>query len=361
MSLPRIICPERLSFYHVYSRIVDRQFVMGDQEKRFFFAWMRRLERFCGVQVVTYCLMSNHFHLLVRVPEKRRLATLEEATLRELLPVIYSGRQLLDAVQELDRASAAAVGGSRAWLDEILERYHARRYDLSAFVKELKQRFTQWFNGRTERVGTLWEDKFHSVLVEGDEQALLTMAAYIDLNPVRAGLVDDPKDYRWSGYGEAVAGKSPARKGLAAILVHSRFGINRTVSWRNTGPRYRILLYGQGEARDADGRTGSPGRAGLSQAEVERQLARGGVLSLAQVLRCKVRYFCDGAVFGSAGFVDGVFRELTDATGSAERSRKTGSRVMKGAGWGMLRTLRDLQKSVISMPGAAGNVDRDCA
>ena len=44
------------------------------------------------------------------------------------------------------------------------------------------------------------------------------MASYIDLNPVRAGIVKDPADYRWSGYGEAVAGKKAAREGLRLVM-----------------------------------------------------------------------------------------------------------------------------------------------
>ncbi|MEZ5431159.1 MAG: hypothetical protein R3F31_08270 [Verrucomicrobiales bacterium] len=56
------------------------------------------------------------------------------------------------------------------------------------------------------------------------EAALLTMAAYIDLNPVRAGMVDDPKDYRWCGYAEAVAGGRRARRGLGTMLEHTSTG-----------------------------------------------------------------------------------------------------------------------------------------
>jgi hypothetical protein len=56
------------------------------------------------------------------------------------------------------------------------------------------------------RQGTLWEERFKSVLVEGAGPALSVMAAYIDMNPVRAGLVSDPKDYRWCGNAAAVAG-----------------------------------------------------------------------------------------------------------------------------------------------------------
>lgn len=344
MSQPRILRKNTVSFYHAYSRIVDKQLLIGEAEKRFFHQWMRRLERFCGVEVVTYCLMSNHFHLLLRVPDKDRMPMLDEVRLRELLPLLYSGSQLRDAIVELDRAAQASTGGAEksVWLQEILQRYHARRYDLSSFVKDLKQRFSQWYNGRYQRVGTLWEDKFHSVLVEGDENTLLTMAAYIDLNPIRASLVDDPKDYRWSGYGEAAAGRSGARAGLGKILDHTSFGQNRTMTWRSVGPRYRTLLYGHGERRDGGAR--ASGRAGIDRQSVDDVLASGGQLSVAQALRCKIRYFCDGAVLGSDDFVDRVFEQTVKRQDSG---RKSGARKMKGADWGALRALRDLQKNVV--------------
>jgi hypothetical protein len=83
-----------------------------------------------------------------------------------------------------------------AWEDEAAEelkqRVMARMWDVSAFMKLLKQRFTQWYNRRKGRKGTLWEERFKSVLVDGAGDVLATMAAYIDLNPVRAGLVEDP-------------------------------------------------------------------------------------------------------------------------------------------------------------------------
>ncbi len=91
--------------------------------------------------------------------------------------------------------------------------------------KGVMQRFTQWYNGKHKRSGTLWERRFKSVVVE-DGLAARTMAAYIDLNPVRAGMVSDPAEYRWSGYGEAVGGGTKgdgkrAREGLVrAWMAH---------------------------------------------------------------------------------------------------------------------------------------------
>ncbi len=341
----RLLRPEVDSVYHCISRVVDKNYIFGQAEKRHFHFLMRRLERFCGVQVLTYCLMSNHFHLLVRVPDKGSAPKLEVAELRKLLPLIYKGRQLQEAVAELDRATASSASGSSSWLSEILSRFDARRHSLSHFLKDLKQRFTRWHNRRQGRSGTLWEHRFKSLLVENGERALLTIAAYIDLNPVRAGIVDDPKDYQWSGYGEANGGHGPARIGLCTMLQCTNYGMNRRVTWAKVAPKYRLLLYAHGQQRDADAATGTTARIGLERSALEAELKRGGKLSVAEVLRCRVRYFCDGTVFGSAEYVQQVFEE-SSALQSTNSRRKSAARQMKGAEWGELRVLRDLQQNL---------------
>ena len=93
--------------------------------------------------------------------------------------------------------------------EEFRQRFFARMWDLSAYMKVLKQCFTQWFNKRHQREGVLWEGRFKSVLVE-DGHAAQTVAAYIDLNPVRAGMVEHPGEYRWSSYGRNAQGAANA-------------------------------------------------------------------------------------------------------------------------------------------------------
>lgn len=334
------------SFYHCISRVVDQRFIFGRQEKEFFRKTMRALERFLEVRVVTYSLMSNHFHLLLEVPAavandastERRL-TPEELLLK--LPLLYDERSVRQVAQELERAAAS---GSETWEREILERYEARLRNLSVFLKELKQRFTQWYNRRKGRRGTLWEERFKSVLVEGSEDPLLTMAAYIDLNPVRAGLVKDPKDYRWCGYAEAVAGVNVARRGLSRILEAGHEAPDdQHISWRETAVRYRLLLFDHG--RHSLGKLAEQRRKKMPPSSgVTDRAAIGVQLSIPEVLRCRVRYFCDGAVLGTRGFVDEVLRANCDRT---KRKRKTGARPMQGAAWGDLHVMRDLRKSVI--------------
>lgn len=343
----RIILP-RGGVYHSVSRVVDRNFIYGPVEKEVFRSMIRRLEAFLEIRVLTYCLMSNHFHLLLEVPDPESIAPLSADSLREKLPLLYQGKALTLAINELDRAivDAQSATGSQTWLLDILGRYQARIGDLSVFCKELKARFTFWYNARNDRSGTLWEGRFKSVVVEADEHALMTMAAYIELNPVRAGIVGDPKDYRWCGYAEAVAGGKLARQNLSMMHARTRAWEGQSASWQEVGPAYRMHLFGHGERREGDPRGGNVGeRTGIDPQAVERVIAdEKGKLPVHVLMRSRVRYFCDGTVFGRAEFVDDVFEQFRDCF--SER-RQSGARAMRGADWGGLTTARNLRKDVI--------------
>ncbi len=126
-----------------------------------------------------------------------------------------SGEAFVAGVEK-DLLDARKVGDAER-IAEIHARFTYRMHDLSEFMKTLLQRFTRWFNRTHERSGTLWEERYKSVIVESGVAAR-TIAAYIDLNPVRAGMVSDPADYRWSSYGEAVGGGSKGNGKKAKAL-----------------------------------------------------------------------------------------------------------------------------------------------
>jgi hypothetical protein len=273
MRLRRLKAPAFLpvAYYYCVSREVDRRFVLGEQEKDELVEYMRTYERFGGLRVISYCIMSNHFHILVEVPQRPDAAALpDDAGLVAKVRADLGDKLANDLEWQLELHRKQ---GNTSAAEELRDRWFGRMWDISAYMKVLKQRFTQWFNGRHRRRGTLWEDRFRSVLVKGEGQALRAMAAYIDLNPVRAKICDDPKDYRWCGYAEAVAGGKEAREKALAVL------------------------------------------------------ARGGKLSQADYLRCKVRYFCDGAVIGGKAFVEEMFAAFRDRFGP---KRKDGARPMRG-------------------------------
>jgi len=352
-----------ISHYHVVSRVVDRAFVLGPEEREQFIGFMRMYERLCGVQVLTYCILSNHFHLLIAVPRPPESPPTEQ----DVLSIVRQahGSKRADALAAELHQVRAMAGDATA--RELLDRWTGRMWDISQFMKTLKQRFTQWFNKRHKRKGTLWEERFRSSLVEGSGQALHMVSAYIDLNPVRAGICDDPKDYRWSGYGEAVGGGKVAQAAFASLM---RDGVARPVGQvrqrvRNSkgdldpAPRrplttagkeavlaaYRALLFGIG-GEEGVREDGSPIRLGFDAERVRAELVRGGRLGSADFLRCRVRYFTDGAVLGSRRFVDGVFEALRDRFGE---KRRDGARRVRELGE-VLYSLRALRLDPVSIP-----------
>ena len=247
------------AYYHCMSRVVNRDFLFGDLEKEQFVAFMREYEQFCGVQVLTYCVMSNHFHILVEVPPRPTILPTAEELIGKLKGLSSTAISAGKAEQmiEMFRRSQDTKGEQ-----EYLESFFGRMWDVSEFMKLLKQRFSSWYNRTNERKGTLWEERFKSILVDGVGEALITMAAYIDLNSVRAGLVTEPQEYRWSGYGEALAGRKRAKLGLQ-VLTSALTG--RVESVKKSLDLYRWRLFGQGEEREGSDEDGEPLRRGGPQ------------------------------------------------------------------------------------------------
>jgi REP element-mobilizing transposase RayT len=370
------------AIYHSISRVVGRDFVLEVDEREHFRMLMRMCEKFTGCRVLSYCLMSNHFHILLEVPPMPKGGITDEELFRRL-GVFYSEARVAEIVKEMEDATSVRKRGASELppvdengvpltpaqelamakqqaarrLEEIRSRYTRRMHDLSEFMKSLLERFTKWFNRTHSRSGTLWEDRFKSVIVESGVAAR-TVAAYIDLNPVRAGMVEDPADYRWSSYGEAVGGGrkgngKKAREGLVRAYFCDQGVGFESEKWRDVSRLYRRLM---GLALG-----GKPGRAAVSQvqkgigqitknsAEILENEDNETVLKdlrIAKMLRCRVRYFTDGAVIGSREFVNEAFANARERFGA---KRKDGARKLKGgaaAASGALWSLRDLRKGI---------------
>ena len=356
MRQARMLVPAGVEgVYHVVSRVVDRRMAFGDEEKRHFVKLMKAYAGFSGIPVVAWCVMSNHFHMLVAVPEQGELA---EATVLKRMAMIYTPAQMAEIQVRLD--AHPTPEGRRG----VLRPYVLRMGNLAAFMKALKQRFTQWFNRKHERRGTLWEDRYHSTIVEyqGYSKAVVgtsreaaevrshaarIVAAYIDLNPIRAGMVEDPKDYPWSGYGAAVRGDKDGVSGIQALwgggkanalAAHRMFifeegGAEKTEDSLLRPPGYE----GQGKTQDA--RTGEGKcRKGIDAKKIWAERQRGGRLPLAVMLRLRVRYLTDGAIIGSKEFVGKI---------TGNRGEEKAGTPMRFGEWGGLRALRNLRKNVV--------------
>ena len=341
---------------------------------------MRMCEKFTGCRVLSYCLMSNHFHLLLEVPPMPEGGIPDQELLRRL-GVFYSEAQVAEVAKELDEAVVVRERGefelppvdemgipldpaqeitmakleAKRRADEIRGRYTRRMHDLSEFMKSLLERFTKWFNRVHSRSGTLWEDRFKSVIVESGAAAR-TMAAYIDLNPVRAGMVSDPADYRWSSYGEAIGGGKKgngkkAREGLVRAYFCDQGVGFEAERWGEVSRLYRRTMGLALERKSGKAEVEQKVKKGvvrpqMNTAEALEAEDNGTVLpdmKLAAMLRCRVRYFTDGAVIGSKAFVNEAFAAARERF---TEGRKDGARRMKGSGKaadGVLWSVRDLR------------------
>mgnify|MGYP005850125415 CR=1 FL=1 len=318
--------------YHVTSRTACGQFLFDDEAKGRFLKLLRKQAGFCGVDVLAYCVMGNHFHLLVAVPDGREIS---DAELLRRYRLLYDAKQC-PASAPLPEILASLLEQNGEEGQQLRTRLLARMHDLSAFVRELKQRFGIWYNHRHGNQGTIWAARFNSVIVEATQEALSTVAAYIDLNPVRAELVGDPADYRYSSYGRAVVGNREARRGYERVFCLS-------ARWKSVQQSYNLILYGKGySSKGVEGKD----RGRIDPETVQRVLDHKGKLPLSDVLRLRVRYFTAGTVIGSASFLQEVGADLKLRHGL---ERKRNAYRMHAGEWGNLRSFRNLQVEPVKL------------
>ena len=275
------------AYYHLVSRCALQHFLFSDDEKSAFVAMFRRVAAFSGIDVLTHCVMSNHYHLLVRVPPPQLVS---ETELLARVAILYGNAR---AKEMRLRWTDYRKQGHQDLLEAEQDRLRKRMYDISPFMKSLNQRFSVWYRAHHDgHKGTLWESRFGSTLVEGSG-SLAAVAAYIDLNPVRAGIVSDPKDYAFSGFGAAMAGDTAALDGLTRIYGASAKNIEKVLD------AYRGLLYMKGSS-DIDPDT------------VKKELSPREKPSLPQLLRKKLRAMTHGLAIGSKTFTAGIFDQHRD-------------------------------------------------
>ena len=277
--------------YHITSRVVQKRRLLGEVQRE---VWVRALwkaARFSGVEVIAYCVLQTHFHILVRVdPAAKRCG---DAELVERYRALYGGARAAWSGLTAGELARALANDPPEAAERLRERLRARMGDISAFMRTLRQRYTMWFNKTYETAGTLWAERFGSTLVEDVPWLVGLVAAYIDLNAVRAGLADLPEDYRWCGYAEALAG---GRAELRASLAACYAGAGGEAGALG---RYRMLLLGKGAAAGRGGKGARIDAAALAEAA-----RNGGELSAEELARVKARFFTRGRVLGTRRWME---------------------------------------------------------
>ena len=170
--IPRMIIDDETTVYHVMSRTALDGFPLGDIEKDFMLDLIRRYAKLYFVEILGFCLMGNHFHLLVKMFPEYKFTD-----------------------EDIQKRFEKFYGDSRAFSKSQIPYFREKLSSLSEFIREIKVGFARYYNKRHNRRGYFWGDRFKSVIVDKGE-TLVNCLAYIDLNPLRAGIVKPPEDYR---------------------------------------------------------------------------------------------------------------------------------------------------------------------
>ena len=274
--------------YHVMSRTALDGFVLGDSEKEFLMNLIKRLSRVYFARVLGFCLMGNHFHLLVRMDTGEDY---DEEEIKRRYKHYYG------------EGSKAEVHDA-----ERIEGLREKWGDLSEYIKEIKQGFSRFYNKRHGRKGFFWSERFKSVIVDQGE-TLINCLAYIDLNPVRAGITKRPESYRWCSLGYHVQGRN-AGKFLSMDFGLREFG---EMDEKDRVSHYRRFVHMKGGKPEAQGE-------GRSKGDL-RQIDR---------FRYRTRYFTDSGILGTREFVERVYRQFKDHFSSKHEKRPKDIRGLEG-------------------------------
>jgi REP element-mobilizing transposase RayT len=264
---PRMMVTGEPTAYHIISRTALDGYVLGDVEKEFFVKLLKKQAAVYFAEIIGYCVMGNHFHLLVRM---------------------LSGNSFSD--EDIIKRYQGIYGQEALLPQERIGYYREKWSSLSEFVKELKLGMSRLYNKRHGRRGFFWGDRFKSLIVENGD-TLINCLAYIDLNPVRAGLVQRPEEYRWSSIGYHV------QTGNAGGLLSVNYGLRdgKELNESENLAHYRKFLYETG-ALDKNG-------IKIKEQIVEKERSRGFKITRPMRFIYRTRYFTDSGIIGTKEFV----------------------------------------------------------
>ena len=276
--IPRMLVKQEDAIYHVISRTALDGFVLGDVEKDYLFDLIKRLSRIYFTEVFGYCIMGNHFHLLVKM---------------------QTGDDYSD--NEVKRRIGLSFSNeNRGVTDGQLPYFRNKFSNLSEFVREIKQKFARYYNKKQNRSGYFWGSRFKSVIVENGD-TLINLLAYIDLNPVRANMVERPEDYRWSSIGYHVQTNN---KGSFLSCDFGLTAFNDTPEAERLR-EYREFLY------EKDGIESSKG-ATINETILKNERVGNYELTNIDRFRHKTRYFTDSGIIGTKSFVNHYYGQFKD-------------------------------------------------
>ncbi|MEN8779524.1 MAG: transposase [Desulfobacterales bacterium] len=269
--IPRMVIDDETTVYHVMSRTALDGFPLGDIEKDFMIDLIKRYSSLYFVEILGFCLMGNHFHILVKMLPENKFSD-----------------------EEIKNRFVLFYGDERIFADGLIPSLREKLSCLSEFIREIKVGFARFYNRRHNRRGYFWGDRFKSVIVEKGE-TLINCLAYIDLNPLRAGLVERPEEYRWNSLGYHVQTNNRDN------FLSTDFGLKEfnVKSKKERVRRYRRYVYEAGSVNQPE-----KGNVKVIEDKVlEKERRREFELSRSDRFRYRTRYFTDSGIIGSKDFV----------------------------------------------------------
>jgi len=276
----RLKIGDETAVYHVMSRTALDGFPLGDIEKDFMLELIRRYSALYFVEILGFCLMGNHFHLLVKMfPEHK-----------------YTD-------EDIKKRYVGFYGDDRAFSYGQAPSLRAKLSNLSEFVREIKVGFARYYNRRHNRRGYFWGDRFKSVIVEKGE-TLINCLAYIDLNPIRAGMVNRPEEYRWNSLGYHLQTRNK-NNFLSLDFGLQEFGILDAEEQLRC---YRRYVY---EAGAVD-RSEIGQRKVIKEVVVKKERKKEYKIRRVDRFRYRTRYFTDSGIIGTKEFVSANYQRFKD-------------------------------------------------
>ena len=267
----RLVNGEEKTAYHIMSRTALGGFPFGDVEKDELVKIIKKFSKLFFVEVFGFCIMGNHFHLLI-----------------QMFPEHYY------KCEDIRKRCKAHYGEDFEVSDEQIADYRGKLSSLANYMKEIKQAFSWYYNKRHNRRGTLWGERFKSVMVENGE-TLVNCLAYIDLNPLRAGIVSRPEEYRWNSLSYHVQ-TNDQENFLSADFGLKEFNVK---SQKERIRRYRRYVYEAGSVNQPE-----KGKVKVIKSKfLEKERKRGFEISRTDRFRYRTRYFSDSGIIGSKEFV----------------------------------------------------------
>jgi len=280
--------------FHITSKLTGNATLLTYDEKEYFLRQLERLAKGFFIKIHSFCIMDNHFHILATGME----LDANQASKEELL---HRYKLIFGKDSEPPPGYYDNSGQMIPDKDGGIERLRERLGSVSRFVQELKQTFSRWYNNSHGCHGYLWGGRFKGVLVYHGEGQLIC-SSYIDLNPVRAGIVKLPEDYRWSSIGMRMRSPTRASKLLSPLSIvdaleksedeHSGLPLIRVTDRLYGSEWYRQFVYVSGGIK-------REGKAHIPEKTVEEVLAYNNHFGIMGRLRYRIRNFSESIAIGS--------------------------------------------------------------